>query len=450
MTEVKRKIRAAVYTRKSSEEGLEQEFNSLDAQREAGEAYIVSQRHEGWVLLKDAYDDGGFSGGSLERPGLKRLLADIEAGLIDVVVVYKIDRLTRSLSDFSRIIDTFEKHNVSFVSVTQQFNTTTSMGRLTLNILLSFAQFEREVTGERIRDKLAASKRKGMWVGGCPPLGYDIIDRKLVINEPEAAIIREIFKQFATLGSMVDVVRQLRKAGHRTKTWRSSTGRLREGRYFDKGSVYKILKSRLYLGEIAYKGQVYPGQHQAIIDRETWDKVEAIKQKDCPATRRQLNRHNQHALLKSVARCAGCDSGMVTTTMSKGKSGRVYRYYSPNAYLKKACEGCPIGHVPAGELEAVVFGQLKAMFKTPEMIVRVWEQAREYDPNVKEFHIRDAFCDIDRIWDELFPVEQERIVRLLVERIMVSRNGIDIRIRAGGLGSLVSQVRQMQTAQEAA
>jgi DNA invertase Pin-like site-specific DNA recombinase len=183
MTEIKRKIRAAVYTRKSSEEGLEQEFNSLDAQREAGEAYIVSQRHEGWVLLKDAYDDGGFSGGSLERPGLKRLLADIEAGLIDVVVVYKIDRLTRSLSDFSRIIDTFEKHNVSFVSVTQQFNTTTSMGRLTLNILLSFAQFEREVTGERIRDKLAASKRKGMWVGGCPPLGYDIIDRKLVINE---------------------------------------------------------------------------------------------------------------------------------------------------------------------------------------------------------------------------------------------------------------------------
>ncbi len=229
MSEVKRRIRCAVYTRKSHEEGLEQEFNSLDAQREAGEAYVASQRSEGWTLVPDYYDDGGFTGANMERPALKRLMKDIEAGLIDVVVVYKIDRLTRALLDFARMITLFDQHNVSFVSVTQQFNTTTSMGRLMLNVLLSFAQFEREVTGERIRDKLAASKRKGMWMGGTPPLGYDVIDRKLVINEKEAEIVRMVFRRFIALKSVTALVAETREKNYRTKTYTSRSGRVREG-----------------------------------------------------------------------------------------------------------------------------------------------------------------------------------------------------------------------------
>ena len=255
MADLKRKIRAAVYTRKSHEEGLEQEFNSLDAQREAGEACVISQRHEGWTLVADHYDDGGFSGGSLERPALKRLMRDIEDGKIDVVVVYKIDRLTRSLTDFSKLVEVFDRKSVSFVSVTQQFNTTTSMGRLMLNVLLSFAQFEREVTGERIRDKFAASKKKGMWMGGVPPLGYDVVERKLMINEVEAKVVRHIFERFTQLGSVTDLVPELRKAGYRSKTYKSRSGKIKEGHHLDKGMLYKILSNRVYIGEIDHNGQ---------------------------------------------------------------------------------------------------------------------------------------------------------------------------------------------------
>lgn len=446
MAEMKRRIRAAVYTRKSHEEGLEQEFNSLDAQREAGEAFVVSQRHEGWTLVADNYDDGGFSGGSLERPALKRMMHDIEDGKIDVVVVYKIDRMTRSLTDFSKLIEVFERKGVSFVSVTQQFNTTTSMGRLMLNVLLSFAQFEREVTGERIRDKFAASKRKGMWMGGVPPLGYDVVDRKLLINETEAKAVRHIFERFTELGSVTDLVLELRKAGYRSKTYRSQSGRMKEGRHFDKGTLYKMLSNRIYIGDIGHKGQYYPGMHTPIIEREVWDKAQEIKSIN-PHVRKIQNRHIPSALLKSVIRCSGCDSGMTPTHTRK--SGKLYRYYTPNAVMKKSCSNCLVGNVPAGEIESIVFGQLKALFKTPEMIIRVWEQVRQHDSNIKEFHIRDAFSDIDQIWDELFPREQERIVKLLVERIIIGKNGVDVRIRAGGVGSLVNHVHSLKPQKEA-
>jgi DNA invertase Pin-like site-specific DNA recombinase len=234
MSDIKRRIRCAVYTRKSTEEGLDMEFNSLDAQREAGEAYILSQRHEGWTLVADHYDDGGFSGGSMERPALKRLMRDVEAGAIDVIVVYKVDRLSRSLTDFAKLVDVFDRHNVSFVSVTQQFNTTTSMGRLTLNILLSFAQFEREVIGERIRDKFAASKRKGMWMGGTPPLGYDVKDRKLIVNETEAKQVRYIFERFITLRSVTLLAKELKTTDIRTKSYITQTGNERIPRFFTK------------------------------------------------------------------------------------------------------------------------------------------------------------------------------------------------------------------------
>ena len=262
----------AVYTRKSSEEGMEQEFNSLHAQREAGAAYIKSQQHEGWRLLAAEYDDGGYSGGNLERPALKRLMADIRAGKVQTVVVYKVDRLTRSLSDFARLIELFEARGVSFVSVTQQFNTTTSMGRLMLNVLLSFAQFEREVTGERIRDKIAASKRKGMWMGGTPPIGYELKDKKLLVNQRQAQVVRHIFRRYAALKSVAKLCRELKAQGYRTKPFTSGAGRSYGGKPFTRGHLYRILQNRVYLGEVTHKDAAHRGEHAAIVERKLWER----------------------------------------------------------------------------------------------------------------------------------------------------------------------------------
>ena len=266
-----RKLRCAIYTRKSSEEGLDQSFNSLDAQREACEAYVISQKGEGWTALRTAYDDGGWSGGTMERPGLKQLLADIAAGQIDIIVVYKVDRLTRSLGDFARMVELFDRHGVSFVSVTQAFNTTSSMGRLTLNVLLSFAQFEREVTGERIRDKIAASKARGMWMGGNPPLGYDPKDRTLVVNEPEAAVVHHIFTRYLELPSVNSLVTALANEGLVSKKWTSASGRTRGGVRFTRGPLFHLLRNRLYVGEIVHKNKTHPGLHPAIIDAGLFD-----------------------------------------------------------------------------------------------------------------------------------------------------------------------------------
>ena len=305
MTEQKKRIRCAIYTRKSTEEGLDMEFNSLDAQREAGESYINAQRHEGWTLVPEYYDDGGFSGGSMDRPALKKLIRDIENGLIDVVVVYKVDRLSRALSDFAKLIDLFDKHSVSFVSVTQQFNTTTSMGRLTLNILLSFAQFEREVIGERIRDKISATKRKGIWIGGIKPLGDDTKEKKIVIDEKEAHLVRLIFERFVILKSMTLLAKELRDQGYRTKSWVSKNGKQRGGRPITKGFLYKALYNRTYLGEINHKGNTYPGQHQPIIDFALWERVHSTL-KESPRKRAVRTRGLSTALLQGLAVCGGC------------------------------------------------------------------------------------------------------------------------------------------------
>ena len=267
-------FRCAIYTRKSSEDGLEQEFNSLDAQREACEAYVTSQRHAGWIALPEMYDDGGLSGGSMERPALQRLLSDIKAGKVQIIVVYKVDRLTRSLADFAKIVDVLDAHDASFVSVTQQFNTTTSMGRLTLNMLLSFAQFEREIAGERIRDKIAASKAKGMWMGGNVPLGYDVKDRKLVVNAAEASSVRSIFRRYAELGSVTLLKAELERAGVVSKRREGASGQLAGGRRFSRGALYLMLQNRLYRGEVAHKDQIYPGQHEAIVEPELWQTVQ--------------------------------------------------------------------------------------------------------------------------------------------------------------------------------
>ena len=275
MEDVKPSVRrCAVYTRKSSEEGLEQDFNSLHAQREACEAFIRSQQGEGWRLVRTAYDDGGLSGGTMDRPALQRLLDDIRHGLIDVIVVYKVDRLTRSLADFAKMVEIFDALGVSFVAVTQQFNTTTSMGRLTLNVLLSFAQFEREVTGERIRDKFAASKRKGMWMGGVPPLGYDVSERRLIVNETEVVTVREIFERYLVLGSVCLLRNDLERRGVVSKVRVSRTGIKTGGRSFSRGALYELLSNPIYIGEVRHKQERHSGQHKAILERELWDRVQ--------------------------------------------------------------------------------------------------------------------------------------------------------------------------------
>jgi site-specific DNA recombinase len=418
-----RKVRCAVYTRKSSEEGLDQEFNSLDAQREACEAYVASQRAEGWLLLRDRYDDGGVSGGTLERPALKRLIADIQAGMVDVVVVYKIDRLSRSLMDFAKLVEVFDEHDVTFVSVTQSFNTTTSMGRLTLNILLSFAQFEREVIGERIRDKFAASRARGMWMGGWAPLGYDIKDRKLAVNEGEAATVRMIFERFARVGSATLLAQAVASEGVRTK----------RGTLFDKGSLYKLIGNRVYIGQAVHKGVAHPGEHEAIVPQALWDRAHAAMS-ESPRKRAAKARAQTPALLKGLL--FGPTGAAMSPTHTR-KGGRLYRYYVSQAVLKQGPDACPIGRVPAGEIEAAVIDQLRAILAGPEVIVATSRAARNLASDVTEGEVRDALHQLDPLWDELLPAEQARIVQLLIERVDLHTKGLRIRLRPEGLTSFV-------------
>jgi DNA invertase Pin-like site-specific DNA recombinase len=425
--QVVRKLRCAVYTRKSSEEGLEQEFNSLDAQREACEAYIASQKPEGWLLVPDRYDDGGISGATLDRPALQRLLADIEAQRVDVVVVYKIDRLSRALMDFAKLVEVFDRNHVNFVSVTQSFNTTTSMGRLTLNILLSFAQFEREVIGERIRDKFAASRKKGMWMGGFVPLGYDVNDRKLVVNDGEASTVRMIFERFTKTGSATTLANALRAEG--------TTGK--RGKLVDKGYLYKLLNNRVYVGQAVHKGTSYPGEHKAIISQELWDKVHNILC-DSPRRRAARTRAQTPALLKGlIFGPTGC--AMSPTHTRKG--GRLYRYYVSQSVLKRGPGACSVGRVPADEIETAVVDQLRHLLRAPEIVVGTWRAARQSMGDIEETDVREALERLDPLWNELFPAEQARIVQLLVERVDVSLDGVDIRLRIEGLANLVTDLR---------
>jgi site-specific DNA recombinase len=363
MTAVSNKpVRCAIYTRVSTDQGLDQDFNSLDAQYEASQAYIRSQAHAGWTLRRGKYDDGGFSGGDTDRPALQRLLEDVRAGRIDVIVVYKVDRLTRSLADFAKLVELFDKYNVSFVSVTQQFNTTTSMGRLTLNVLLSFAQFEREVTSERIRDKIAASKRKGLWVGGMVPLGYDTRDRKISVNEPEADLVRSIFRRYLKLGSINLLVGDLRKSGLATKVRTLKTGRTVGGIPFGRGMLAHMLRNRFYIGEVAFKGEVLAGEQPAIVDRTLFDGVQA-------KLTEQLNNHTT-TRMKSEALLVGRifdDRGNRMTPSHARKRGVKYRYYLSSALL----EGQPdrsgsIRRIPATEIEALVIQSVREHLKLEE------------------------------------------------------------------------------------
>ena len=408
--EPKQPIRCVVYTRKSSEEGLEQAFNSLDAQREAGEAYIRSQMHEGWTLLPQHYDDGGISGGTMERPGLQQLLSDVREGLVDVVVVYKVDRLSRSLGDFAQIIDLFDKHRVSFVSVTQQFNTTSSMGRLTLNILLSFAQFEREVTGERIRDKIALSKQRGMWMGGPVPLGYSVDNRKLVPNRSEAPLVNRIFTRFVQLGSTTLLSQELNAQGLRTRPRRGRDGRMHKGFPFNKTILYKLLHNRIYRGEIRHKEQWYPGEHEAIVEPDLWDRVQAILAQH-PTKRAAAVRRNTPAPLKGLL--FGPDGKAMTPTHTR-KGDRQYRYYITHTANKHNHDQCPLRMVPAGDIEGIVFDQIKTLLQNPALIVQTAKAAALLDPGIGEAQVRERLQNIETLWDHLYHQEQARLLQLFV------------------------------------
>ncbi len=437
----KARKRCAVYCRVSTDERLDQEFNSIDAQKEAGLASIASQRAEGWIAVPDDYIDPGFSGGNLERPGLKRLLADIEAGKIDIVVVYKIDRLTRSLSDFSRLIEVFERHKVSFVAVTQQFNTTTSMGRLMLNVLLSFAQFEREVTGERIRDKIAVAKRKGIWMGGVPPLGYDVENRLLVINEAEAAVVRRIFEEMLTIGSPTQIAAILTSEGVTTKAWTTQEGQTRRGARMDKKYLHKLLRNRIYLGELSHNGKWYPGAHPPIIARDLWDQVHAVLTQDGRTRSAETKiRSRTDALLRGLLYSPSGERMYPTYTR---KNGRQYLYYVSRSESRFGAPGKSYERLPAPEIEAAVVAQIRTVLTSPESITSVVRHIRHNGAPIDEASTVLAMGRLNDVWDQLFPVERHRIANLMIERIDLVHlgevQGIKVKWREVGWDQLIGE-----------
>jgi site-specific DNA recombinase len=356
--------RCAIYTRKSTEEGLDQEFNSLDAQRDAGEAYITSQRHEGWTVLPTRYDDGGFSGGTMDRPALKRLMAEIEQGKVDVVVVYKVDRLSRSLLDFARIIEVFERYSVSFVSVTQQFSTASSLGRLVLNILLSFAQFEREMIAERTRDKMGAARRKGKWVGGRPPFGYDVISGKLVVNADEAAQVRAMFQLYLEERSILRVAEIVNGRGWRMKCWLTKKGARCESGPWDKSAVRRLLTNATYIGKVEYGGQLYHGEHQPIVDQEIFERAATLLA-TATANRGDSPRNRHGFILRGLVRCIAC--GSVMTSYISSPRGKTYRYYACTAVSRRGSRQCPVRSVPAEALERFVVERISVIGRSPEL-----------------------------------------------------------------------------------
>jgi site-specific DNA recombinase len=365
--------RCAIYTRKSTEEGLEQEFNSLDAQRESAEAYIKSMKHEGWTLLAESYNDGGFTGSNAERPALRRLMSDIEAHKVDCIVVYKVDRLSRSLLDFSRMMETFERHQVAFVSVTQRFDTSDSMGRLTLNMLMSFAQFERDMISERTRDKIAATRRKGKYSGGMPILGYDVVDTKLVVNDHEAEQVRQIFALYLELGSLLPVVGELGRRGWTTKRWTTKKQTHRGGVPFTKNRLYHLLTNITYIGKVAYKEEVHEGEHEAIVDAELFRRVRSTLEEN--GSSGGADKRNKHgALLRGLLRCAACDCGMTHSYTKKGN--RLYRDYFCNHAQQHGRATCPAPSVPAVEIERFVVDQIKAIGRDPALVAATLAESR--------------------------------------------------------------------------
>jgi site-specific DNA recombinase len=411
-------VRCAIYTRKSSEEGLEQSFNSLEAQREACCAYILSQKHEGWTALNTQYDDGGFSGGTMDRPALKHLLDDIREGKVDTVVVYKVDRLTRALNDFSKIIEVFDSHTVSFVSVTQQFNTTTSMGRLTLNVLLSFAQFEREVTGERIRDKIAASKKKGMWMGGMVPLGYDCMDRRLVVNSSEAETVRNMFRQYVRLGSVTRLKVYLDEKMIRSKIRTRSNGPSYGGAVYSRGALHQILNNRIYLGRIVHRGESYAGQHEPIIEQKLWEQV-AARLADNNQAHRTGKPERASSMLTGLLRDL---DGIRFTPTHSVKKGKRYRYYTSQTVIQGRGDERQVTRYPARELDALVTSQIHAMLKMSHK----YHHETETSPDA-ELAIQHA-KDLANQWPKLGISKQQEFTRAVVKSVILGHKDLWIEV----------------------
>ena len=424
-------VRCAIYTRKSSEEGLEQSFNSLHAQREACEAYIKSQQHEGWRLLPDNYDDGGFSGGNMERPALNALITAIKQGEVDIIVVYKVDRLSRSLADFVRMVELFDQHKVSFVSVTQQFNTSSSMGRLTLNVLLSFAQFEREVTGERIRDKIAASKQKGMWMGGVVPLGYDAIDRALVINETEATIVQHIYERYLALGCVRRLKQELDSKGYVSKA-RETNGRKTGGKPFSRGALYTILKNPLYIGKVSHKGIHHKGQHDSILNKKLWKQVQE----------RLANNRQQRASrigTGEVSLLAGLlfdDRGNPMSPTHANSNNRRYRYYISQAIPQyRDSEAGSVSRISASTIENLASTRFKELLKTEttlsEIVLEQPHDAASYKTlitNARSLEVK---------WDSLSPPGKRDYIITILSKITVSRDKVQIAFSRSGMTKIL-------------
>jgi len=481
---VRKTVRCAIYTRKSTDEGLSMEFNSLDAQREAAEAFIKSQTHEGWVCLPERYDDGGFSGGNMERPALRRLLADVEAGKLDCIVVYKVDRLSRSLLDFSRIMESLDGAGASFVSVTQQFNTTHSMGRLTLNILLSFAQFEREIISERTKDKMSAARRKGKWVGGSLILGYDLNPERtrLVVNQLEAQRVQAIFHLYLKTQSLLATAEELNRRGWQRKTWTSKSGKTTGGGKWNKVNMVGLLTNMTYIGKVKYEGQVYPGEQPAIIDEGMWAKTQALLQRN-RRERGARQRNKYGGLLRGLVCCGTCGVKMVHTYTDKG--GMRYRYYVCQTAMKQGWNQCETRSIPAVELEQFVLDRLAAigaddrlakevaaraeaehsqqtaalvaerrgietnmreaakmvagLFGQPNTVARLadlqdqiragenrlaeiaQELAALGDGEIDKGDVTNAMHSFQAVWDKLSTKEQARLFELLIERIVYDK-----------------------------
>jgi site-specific DNA recombinase len=486
-------VRCACYTRKSHENGLELEFNSLDAQRDAVENYIKSQKDNGWELLPTHYDDGGFTGGNMERPALKQLMDDIAQRKIDCVVVYKIDRLSRSLIDFSRIMEIFNQHRVNFVSVTQQFSTVDSAGRMMLNILITFSQYEREIISDRVRDRVAGAKRHGKYCGGAPVLGYDPVDRKLVINPEEAELVKFIFRRYAELGSGKQMAQELNYKGYTTKSWISKKGFVRGGKKWSMSHVYRLLNNPLYAGLVQNNGTLYPGEHDAIIDPQEWHRLQKLLKEN---SRRSVGKHERGRICKSPFQkilCCGHCGGPIRATYTSKPNGKKYAYYLCMKDHRRAKSICPIKRIPAGDLEKAVLDQLGAIFHTPTMLAEVYfkvkemegeerrelngkvaaleqlleerkenmdiagmrkiaeeliplkKQLREWDGSVATEHdIFIAFENIQTLWEHLFPLEKEELISLLIQKIEIRADGLDIEFKAAGISSLVSELTTME------
>jgi site-specific DNA recombinase len=442
-------VRCGIYTRKSTDEGLDQVFNTLDAQREAAESFITSQRQEGWTALPQKYDDGGYTGANMDRPALKRLLADVQSGSVNCVVVYKVDRLSRSLLDFARIMEVLDKNGTTFVSVTQQFNTTSSMGRLTLNVLLSFAQFEREMISERTRDKMSAARRKGKWVGGNPVIGYDVAPQggSLLVNQEEAQRVREIFALYLELGSLIPVVEELDRRGWRMKSWTTREGRLAGGKPIPKNSLYNLLTNMIYVGKVEYGGQVYQGEHERIVDDQTWNRVQTALNRNGRRGGRSIG-NKYAALLKGLVRCASCDVGMIHTYVNK--KDRLYRYYVCVKAHQRGWAQCETRSVSAQALEDAVVEQLRGVGRNPAVlreVVRQIDAHRRKESTEIETEKSSSEGELKRIAQEM--KRTVAAVGIASSADVATRHLAELQDRVSHLTGRLAEIRQQLTAMEA-